>query len=180
MASKAATAADTAETREDAAESPLLDTIAIAIKKMVARGKERGYLTYDELNAALPTDQVSPDQIEDTMTMLSELGINLIEREESEEPAEAEAEEGESEAGGGRARRGRGRSRRGSRRRTGGRSRGRGRRGRRRRKLDLARRDGSAAEAGHGRDLRCRRRRPQKDPQSPGSAHHRPDQGRRA
>src|SRR5438445_25820 len=93
MASKAATAAETAETREEAAESPLLDTIAIAIKKMVARGKERGYLTYDELNAALPTDQVSPDQIEDTMTMLSELGINLIESEESEEPAEAEAEE---------------------------------------------------------------------------------------
>ena len=76
MASKAVTAADTAETREEAAEAPLLDSIAIAIKKMVARGKERGYLTYDELNAALPQDQVSSEQIEDTMTMLSELGIN--------------------------------------------------------------------------------------------------------
>ena len=54
MASKAANAAETAETREDAAEAPLLDTVAAAIKKMVARGKERGYLTYDELNAALP------------------------------------------------------------------------------------------------------------------------------
>ncbi len=100
MASKVATAADTAETREDAAETPLLDTIAIAIKKMVARGKERGYLTYDELNAALPQDQVSSEQIEDTMTMLSELGINVIESEESEEPAEAEAEDGESEVRG--------------------------------------------------------------------------------
>src|SRR5207302_321121 len=100
MASKAATAADTAETREDAAETPLLDTIAVAIKKMVARGKERGYLTYDELNAALPQDQVSSEQIEDTMTMLSELGVNVIESEESEEPAEAEAEEGETEARG--------------------------------------------------------------------------------
>jgi RNA polymerase primary sigma factor len=100
MASKAATAADTAETREDAAETPLLDIIAIAIKKMVARGKERGYLTYDELNAALPQDQVSSEQIEDTMTMLSELGINVIESEESEEPAEAEAEDGESEVRG--------------------------------------------------------------------------------
>src|SRR5438132_4833211 len=88
MASKAATAADTAETREDAAETPLLDTIAVAIKKMVARGKERGYLTYDELNAALPQDQVSSEQIEDTMTMLSELGVNVIESEESEEEAE--------------------------------------------------------------------------------------------
>src|SRR5712691_11593496 len=100
MASKAATAADTAETREDAAETPLLDTIALAIKKMVLRGKERGYLTYDELNAALPQDQVSSEQIEDTMTMLSELGVNVIESEESEEPAEAEAEEGETEARG--------------------------------------------------------------------------------
>src|SRR6266568_3591942 len=100
MASKAATAADTVETREDAAETPLLDTIALAIKKMVLRGKERGYLTYDELNAALPQDQVSSEQIEDTMTMLSELGINVIESEESEEPAEAEAEDGESEVRG--------------------------------------------------------------------------------
>src|SRR6202035_232861 len=100
MASKAATAADTAETREDAAETPLLDTIAVAIKKMVARGKERGYLTYDELNAALPTDQLSPDQIEDVMTQLSELGINVIESEESEEPAAAEAEDGDAEVRG--------------------------------------------------------------------------------
>src|SRR5437899_1852589 len=100
MASKAATAVETAETREDVAETPLLDTIAVAIKKMVARGKERGYLTYDELNAALPQDQVSSEQIEDTMTMLSELGVNVIESEESEEPAEAEAEDGEAETRG--------------------------------------------------------------------------------
>jgi RNA polymerase primary sigma factor len=97
MASKAASAAETAEAREDVAEAPLLDSIAVAIKKMVARGKERGYLTYDELNAALPQDQVSSEQIEDTMTMLSELGINLIESEESEEPAEADAEAEDSE-----------------------------------------------------------------------------------
>jgi len=100
MASKAASGAETAETREDAAEAPLLDTIAAAIKKMVARGKERGYVTYDEVNAALPQDQVSAEQIEDTMTMLSELGINLIESEESEEPAESESEDGEAEARG--------------------------------------------------------------------------------
>jgi len=100
MASKVASVADTAETREEAAETPLLDQIAVAIKKMVARGKERGYLTYDELNTALPTDQLSPDQIEDTMTMLSELGINVIENEDAEEPAAAEAEDGEAEARG--------------------------------------------------------------------------------
>src|SRR5437868_11810231 len=99
---KTAAASETAEAREDVAETPLLDTVAAAIKKMVARGKERGYLTYDELNAALPQDQVSSEQIEDTMTMLSELGINVIESEESDEPAEAEAESeaGESEARG--------------------------------------------------------------------------------
>src|SRR6476646_339252 len=100
MASKAANTAEVTETREEAAEAPLLDSVAAAIKRMLARGKERGYLTYDELNAALPQDQVSSEQLEDTMTMLSELGINLIESEESDEPAEAEAEDGEAEARG--------------------------------------------------------------------------------
>src|SRR5579885_2115045 len=100
MASKAASVAEVAETREDAAEAPLLDAIAIAIKKMVARGKERGYLTYDELNAALPPDQVSAEQIEDTMAMLSEMGINVIESEESEEPSAAESEDGDGEVRG--------------------------------------------------------------------------------
>jgi RNA polymerase primary sigma factor len=98
MASKAATAEAT-ETREEAAEAPLLDSVAIAIKKMVARGRERGYVTYDELNAALPQDQVSSEQIEDTMTMLSELGVNVIESEESEEPA-AEIDEADGEVRG--------------------------------------------------------------------------------
>src|SRR5215813_9654793 len=100
MASKAANTAEVTETHAEAAEAPLLDSVAAAIKRMLARGKERGYLTYDELNAALPPDQVSSEQIEDTMTMLSELGINVIENEESEEPAAAEAEEGDSEVRG--------------------------------------------------------------------------------
>jgi bifunctional DNA-binding transcriptional regulator/antitoxin component of YhaV-PrlF toxin-antitoxin module len=81
MASKAANTAEVTETRGEAAEAPLLDAVAIAIKKMLARGKERGYLTYDELSAALPPDQVSSEQIEDTMTMLVELGIKVIESE---------------------------------------------------------------------------------------------------
>jgi RNA polymerase primary sigma factor len=100
MASKAATAAETTETRDEAAEAPLLDSVAIAIKKMVARGRERGYVTYDELNAALPQDQVSSEQIEDTMTMLSELGVNVIESEESEEAAVTEVDEADSEVRG--------------------------------------------------------------------------------
>jgi len=100
MASKAANTAEVTETREEAAEAPLLDSVAAAIKRMLARGKERGYLTYDELNAALPPDQVSSEQIEDTMTMLSELGINVIENEESEEPAAAEADDADGEVRG--------------------------------------------------------------------------------
>src|SRR3954447_22319181 len=100
MASKAANTAEDAETREEAAEAPLLDSVAAAIKRMLARGKERGYVTYDELNAALPPDQVSSEQIEDTMTMLSEIGVNVIENEESEEPATPEAEEGDGEVRG--------------------------------------------------------------------------------
>jgi RNA polymerase primary sigma factor len=100
MASKVASVADAAETREEAAEAPLLDQIQVAIKKMMARGKERGYVTYDELNAALPTEQVSSEQIEDTMTSLSELGINVVENEDSEETASAESEDGDAEVRG--------------------------------------------------------------------------------
>jgi RNA polymerase primary sigma factor len=100
MASKVASVADAAETREEAAEAPLLDQIQIAIKKMMARGKERGYVTYDELNAALPTDQVSSEQIEDTMTSLSELGINVVENEDNEEVTSVESEDGDAEVRG--------------------------------------------------------------------------------
>ena len=78
MASKATKTAETTETPEENLDGPLLDTLGIAVKKMVARGKERGYITYDELNAALPPDEVSSEQIEDTMAMLSEMGINLV------------------------------------------------------------------------------------------------------
>jgi RNA polymerase primary sigma factor len=88
MASKSAGTADVPEGREEAAEAPLLDAVAATIKKMVARGKERGYVTYDELNAALPPEQVSSEQIEDTMTMLSELGVNVVESEEADDADE--------------------------------------------------------------------------------------------
>ena len=101
MATKAASTAEAPDARDETAEAPLLDSVAASIKRMIARGKERGYVTYDELNAALPAEQVSSEQIEDTMTMLSELGVNVVENEESEEPAEPEAEaDGETRAGG--------------------------------------------------------------------------------
>jgi len=66
-------------------DGPLLDALNAEVKKMMARGRERGYVTYDELNTALPPDQVSSEQIEDTMSMLSEMGINVVENEETED-----------------------------------------------------------------------------------------------
>ncbi len=66
-------------------DGPLLDALNAEVKKMMARGRERGYVTYDELNTALPPDQVSSEQIEDTMSMLSEVGINVVENEETED-----------------------------------------------------------------------------------------------
>jgi RNA polymerase primary sigma factor len=98
MASKATSTAETAQGREDAVESPLADGLAAAIKKMIARGKERGYVTYDELNAAMPMEEYTSEQIEDITAQLSEQGINLVEAEESEEPAERPAADGEEAA----------------------------------------------------------------------------------
>jgi RNA polymerase primary sigma factor len=62
-----------------------LDMSQAAVKRMIAEARERGYITYDQLNAALPPEQVSSEQIEDVMSMLSEMGINVIEEEEGEE-----------------------------------------------------------------------------------------------
>src|SRR5579862_6714016 len=95
MANKARTTSETAEPAEETPEGPLLDTMGAAVKKMVAKGKERGYVTYDELKAALPADEASSEQIEDTMSMLSEMGINLVENEEPVEEAAAEKPEAE-------------------------------------------------------------------------------------
>ncbi len=87
MATKTAPVAqpEASDTREEGPDAPLLDTLGAELKKLVQKGKERGYVTYDELNAALPPDEVSSEQIEDTMTMLSEAGVNVVEAEEQEE-----------------------------------------------------------------------------------------------
>jgi RNA polymerase primary sigma factor len=87
MASKVSNTAEVSDAQEEPIDGPLLDTLGVAVKKLVARGKERGYITYDELNTAMPPDEVSSEQIEDTMSMLSEMGINLVESEEGEETA---------------------------------------------------------------------------------------------
>ncbi len=62
-----------------------LDMSQAAVKKMIADARERGYITYDQLNTVLPPEQVSSEQIEDVMSMLSEMGINVIEDDEAEE-----------------------------------------------------------------------------------------------
>ncbi|EPY02237.1 RNA polymerase sigma factor RpoD [Magnetospirillum fulvum] len=92
MATKSTNTAEVSENQDESMDGPLLDTLGVAVKKMVARGKERGYVTYDELNAAMPPEEVSSEQIEDTMAMLSELGINVVESEDGEE-AQPEGEE---------------------------------------------------------------------------------------
>ena len=92
MAKQATATADTNQAQRDSNDGPLLDTLGAEVKKMIALGKERGYVTYDQLNTALPQDQVSSEQIEDTMSMLSEAGINVVENEDGED-SEDEQEE---------------------------------------------------------------------------------------
>jgi RNA polymerase primary sigma factor len=70
------------------ADSPLLDMSDVGVRKMIAKAKARGYVTYDELNKVLPSDKTSSEQIEDTMALLNEMGINVIESEEAEEGEE--------------------------------------------------------------------------------------------
>ncbi|BDW86360.1 MULTISPECIES: RNA polymerase sigma factor RpoD [Roseicyclus] len=66
-----------------------LDMSQAAVKKMIAEARVRGYITYDQLNTVLPPEQVSSEQIEDVMSMLSEMGINVIEDDEADEDADA-------------------------------------------------------------------------------------------
>jgi RNA polymerase primary sigma factor len=88
MATKAKENRD--EQKGEASDGPLLDLSDAAVKKMIKAAKKRGYVTYEELNEVLPSDQVTSEKIEDTMSMLSDMGINVI---ESEEADDAEAED---------------------------------------------------------------------------------------
>ena len=83
-------ATKTAQTEEQTAsgenpDGPLLDMSDAAVKRLIKTAKQRGYVTYDELNEVLPSEEVSSEQIEDTMSMLSDMGINVVETEEAEE-----------------------------------------------------------------------------------------------
>src|SRR3989441_5617153 len=82
---------------------PLLDLSDAAVKKLIRGAKKRGYVTVDQINAVLPSEEVNSEQIEDVLTMFSEMGVNVVETEEpseeGEEPREEAEEEAESEGG---------------------------------------------------------------------------------
>ena len=83
-------AKDTDDRKSDDQDNDgVLDMSQTAVKKMIAEAREKGYITYDQLNKVLPPDQVSSEQIEDVMSMLSEMGINIIEDEEAEDEGDA-------------------------------------------------------------------------------------------
>src|SRR6476659_1115924 len=92
-------AADAPEKDSPDAPSPLLDLSDAAVKKMIKQAKKRGFVTFDQLNEVLPSDTTSPEQIEDIMSMLSDMGINVSEAEEADadEEKEDEADEPDTE-----------------------------------------------------------------------------------
>ncbi|MFQ5346355.1 MAG: RNA polymerase sigma factor RpoD, partial [Rhodothalassiaceae bacterium] len=80
-------AADAPETPEDG-DGPILDMSEASVKKMIARARERGYISYEELNRALPSEEMSSEKIEDVMSMLSEMGINVVDTDDHDEESE--------------------------------------------------------------------------------------------
>ncbi|MCT8266146.1 RNA polymerase sigma factor RpoD [Afifella sp. JA880] len=86
------------ETRDGQhSDGPLLDLSDAAVKRMIKEAKKRGYVTVDQLNSVLPSEEVTSEQIEDTMSMLSDMGINVVEADEAEENEPQAEEEEESE-----------------------------------------------------------------------------------
>ncbi|MET0302021.1 MAG: RNA polymerase sigma factor RpoD [Methyloceanibacter sp.] len=98
MATKAAEAEDQEQTPAEPADGPVLDMSDAAVKKLIKTAKARGFVTYDELNEVLPSEEVSSEQIEDTMSMLSDMGINVIDTDEAEETPQQGGEEGATES----------------------------------------------------------------------------------
>src|SRR5436305_9919362 len=80
-------AAEATETEAPSQDGPLLDLTDAGVKKFIKQAKARGYVTMDELNKVLPSEEVTSEAIEDTLAMLSEMGVNVVEAEE--EPAES-------------------------------------------------------------------------------------------
>ena len=78
---------------DEGGDAPLLDLNEASVKKLLARAKKRGYITYDELNSALPQDQMSSEQIEDVMSALNDMGVNIVENEEAGDDGEDQQRE---------------------------------------------------------------------------------------
>ncbi|HEY0413199.1 MAG TPA: RNA polymerase sigma factor RpoD [Allosphingosinicella sp.] len=81
-----------ADEKQEGGDAPLIDLNEASIKKLIARAKKRGYVTYDELNDALPQDQMASEQIEDIMSALNDMGVQVVENEEADEDEQPEAE----------------------------------------------------------------------------------------
>src|ERR687885_1121184 len=99
MVTKATETEEAPETTTETADGPLPDLSDQAVRRMIKLAKKRGYVTYDELNEVMPSEEVSSEQIEDTLAMLSDMGINVVESEEAEEnqedgPAEDSGDDG--------------------------------------------------------------------------------------
>ena len=90
---------ETPDAAQEASDAPLIDLNDAELKKLIARAKKRGYITYDALNSALPQDQMSSEQIEDVMSALNEMGVNVVENEEAgDDGDDAKDDEDEVEA----------------------------------------------------------------------------------
>ncbi|MCP4382348.1 MAG: RNA polymerase sigma factor RpoD [Hyphomicrobiales bacterium] len=98
MATKVREKEKVQEAPPEAPDGPLLDLSDAGVKKMIKAAKKRGYVTYEVLNSVLPSEEVTSEKIEDILAMLSEMGINVIESEDAEEPENAP--EAEPETGG--------------------------------------------------------------------------------
>jgi RNA polymerase primary sigma factor len=101
MAKKDSETSEAERGTAEVADGPLLDLTDAAVKRMIKLAKKRGFVTYVELNAVLPSEEVNSEQIEDILSMLNEMGINVVENEEQEEATSEEASEEEEESQGG-------------------------------------------------------------------------------
>ncbi|HZG28875.1 MAG TPA: RNA polymerase sigma factor region1.1 domain-containing protein, partial [Ensifer sp.] len=101
MVTKAKENEEAESEREGATDGPLLDLSDDAVKKMIKVAKKRGYVTMDELNSVLPSEEVSSEQIEDILAMLSDMGINVVEDEEVDENANNAASDDDEDGEGG-------------------------------------------------------------------------------
>ena len=96
----AAPAAVTPAPDGETSDSPLLDLSDAAVRKMIKNAKKRGYVTYEQLNGVLPSEEVTSEKIEDVLAMLNEMGINVVESEEAGEEEGAEDDDDDDDAGG--------------------------------------------------------------------------------